>query len=123
MATGDGCVNWGRHAGGIRTSCCDTVVLHGRGTRGPPSPTEISAVFVQSQNDAGAAPGIAIGPANATVTVPCIVIGPGGAWMHILFIYKFICFSNRMGALLLCYYFTALCTFKDDISASAICYL
>ena len=41
--------------------------------------------------------------------------------MHHIFIYLFICFSNRMVALLLCYHFTAPCTSKVDISA--ICYL
>ena len=40
-----------------------------------------------------------------------------------LFIYLFVCWSNRMTSLLLCYHSTALCTFKGDISASAICYL
>ena len=40
--------------------------------------------------------------------------------MYHLFIYLFICWSNRMAALLLWYHSTALCT---DISASAICYL
>ena len=43
--------------------------------------------------------------------------------MHHLFIYLFIYWSNRMVALLLCYQFTALCTSKSDISASAICCL
>ena len=32
--------------------------------------------------------------------------------MHHLFIYLFICWSNRMVALLLCYHFTALYTYK-----------
>ena len=44
-------------------------------------------------------------------------------WTHHLFILWFICWSIRMVALLLCYYFTALCTSKGDISASPICYL
>ena len=39
------------------------------------------------------------------------------------FIYWFICWSNRMTALLLCYHFTALCTSRGDISVSAICYI
>ena len=43
--------------------------------------------------------------------------------MHHLFIYLFICWSNGMVALLLCYHFIALCTSKGDISASAICFL
>ena len=45
--------------------------------------------------------------------------------MHYLFIHLFICWNNRMIALLLFYYFPALCTSKGDInaSASAICYL
>ena len=43
--------------------------------------------------------------------------------MHNLFIYLFICWSNRMLALLICYHFTALCTSKGGISVSAICYL
>ena len=43
--------------------------------------------------------------------------------MHHLFIYLFICWSSRMIALLFCYAFVALCTSKDDTSASAICYL
>ena len=34
----------------------------------------------------------------------------------------FIGWSSRMAALLLCYHSTAQCTFKGDISASAICY-
>ena len=38
-------------------------------------------------------------------------------------IYSFICWINRIVALLICYHFTALCTSKGDISASAICYL
>ena len=42
--------------------------------------------------------------------------------MHHLFIYLFICCSNGMAALLLCYHFTALCVSKGDIRASAICY-
>ena len=39
------------------------------------------------------------------------------------FICMFICGSNRMVVLLLCYHFTALSTSKDDTSPSAICYL
>ena len=38
-------------------------------------------------------------------------------------VYLFICWSNRMVALLLCYHFTALCTCKGDVSASTISYL
>ena len=43
--------------------------------------------------------------------------------MHYLFTCLFICWSNRMVALLICYHFTTLCTSKYEISASAICYL
>ena len=46
--------------------------------------------------------------------------GNGGGQMHHLFIYLFIYQSNRMVVLLLCQHFTALCTFKNNISAS--CY-
>ena len=35
----------------------------------------------------------------------------------------FVCWSNRIAAVLLCYHSTALCTSKCNISASAICYL
>ena len=35
-----------------------------------------------------------------------------GGWLQSLFIYWIICWSNKMVALLLCYHFTALCTFK-----------
>ena len=44
-------------------------------------------------------------------------------WVYHFFIYLFICWSNRMAALFLCYHSTTLCNFKGDISASAICYL
>ena len=43
--------------------------------------------------------------------------------MNYLFIYLFICWSSRMVAMLLCYHFTALCSSKGYISASAICHL
>ena len=46
-----------------------------------------------------------------------------GGWMHNLFVYLFIYWSNRMAGLLLCCYFTTLCTSKGDISASAVYYL
>ena len=46
----------------------------------------------------------------------------GKSWMHHLFIYLFICWSSRIAALFLCYSFTAICTSKGDISASAIYY-
>ena len=47
----------------------------------------------------------------------------GGGWMHHLFIYLFICWSNRMVAPIFCCHFTAICTSKADISASVIYYL
>ena len=48
------------------------------------------------------------------------VISEGRGWMHHLFIYLFICGSNRIVVLLHCYHITALCTSQGDISASAI---
>ena len=46
-----------------------------------------------------------------------------GEVLHHLFIYLFISWSNSMAALLPCDHFTALCTSKGDITASAIWYL
>ena len=40
-----------------------------------------------------------------------------------LFIYLFIDWSSRVGGIFLCYHSTTLGTFKDEISASAICHL
>ena len=39
------------------------------------------------------------------------------------FIFFFICWNNIIIALLVCYHFTALCTYNGDVSASAICLL
>ena len=58
-----------------------------------------------------------------TIDDQIITARKGGGWVYHFFIYLFICWSNRMAALYLCYHSTTLCTFKDDISASAICYL
>ena len=46
----------------------------------------------------------------------------GGGLMHLLFIYLFTCWSNRMSVMLLCYHPTALRTSIGDISVTAICY-
>ena len=47
----------------------------------------------------------------------------GRGWVYHFLIYLFICWTNRMANLFLCYHSTALCTSKSNISASAICYL
>ena len=43
--------------------------------------------------------------------------------MHHVFIYGFICWTNKMAALKLWYHSIALRTCEDDISGSAICHL
>ena len=56
--------------------------------------------------------------------VTIVFISQGGlSWVYHFFIYLFICWSNRMAALFLCYHSIALCTSKDNISASTICCL
>ena len=47
--------------------------------------------------------------------------GEVGCTIYSFFFY--ICWSYRMIALMLCYYSIAPSTYKDDISASAICHL
>ena len=65
---------------------------------------------------------LSVGVKPASVMAWAIVC-KGGGWVYHFFIYLFIWRSNRTAALFLCYHSTTLCTFKDNISASAICYL